>query len=292
MNYNSIMEMYSLTGAPMVCCKKTMLRVLSGQIGSNGYHFPLAILHTEPWRINYRHFTIYDDAKLAELGDWYGEVWVSKQWDEQMMENLERYNIDKTMTQYLTDSIVGKRVFAPTQILPMHFLPTCPICYLIVGENGMTEDDILRTHNGYYKEVRFTDETCIADLYINAWKYTFEPSQDCFIRLTEHGAWVNALHGYMQATAMRYGGTAYDRIADLSRLVTFLLSKVNLTEEERNIIQPLINEVEPVNDLGQIVDREAQVHRLVKSIKDDPLGFIAKQKDITEEDNGEYEWWV
>lgn len=125
-----------------------------------------------------------------------------------------------------------------------------------------------------YKPVHYTDEKIVADLYRNACAYKYDLHADAFIRLTEKEAQQNSLKLIMQKKIMNISGDAFDRIADLSRIILFLLSKVELSVEEQAVIAPLLEHAQEAQGLASVFEREKAIQEYVASVKDDPEKYI------------------
>ncbi|MEG1501976.1 MAG: hypothetical protein RR203_02545 [Synergistaceae bacterium] len=287
---NPVMEYYRGIGAPIVVRKKTHLRILLGQI-ENKYNFPKAILDTDAFEYGYRTF-LYNPNKVKNNGKRIGDIWLSHRWIENLTQNMEEVlGHIQLIVEYLGTPLKNKKVYAPVAYAPMHYLPTDPVVYLVLDEN-INYTHTRYSHKNYYKEIKITDEKTIGDLYINAWKYQYEPTTDTFIRLPTKGAIVNALNGYMQSISVRYGGSIYDRISDMSRLILYLYSKVALTDKEKELLKPMLAEIENTNDIAHIAQREGILQSYIRWIKNNPEEFVRKQRDINEEEDEDYEWWV
>ena len=188
-----------------------------------------------------------------------GHVWVSR--------SLENKGFDE---EYLNTPIAGKRVFAPFY-RGGGYLPTVTdIKYEVAEPDAPVElPDI-----SDYREVMFDGEATLADLYINAHKYNYYPDMNAYAPLPEQGALQNAAKTLMMKEIMIQCGDPYDRIADLSRLILFLMSKVTLTESEQNILTPLLAYVPNIYDLAPIAEREKNVQKIVSDAKANPETFI------------------
>ena len=125
-----------------------------------------------------------------------------------------------------------------------------------------------------YKRIDFIEEATIADLYHNACAYQYNVETDTYIRLTQAGADQNALKYIMQRRITEIAGDPYDRIADLSRIILFLLKKVNLTTEEHTLLDPLLQHAQSAIDLADIFNREHHIQDYVQHVKSDPKGYL------------------
>ena len=178
---------------------------------------------------------------------------------------------DSTVTvEYLNTKITGKDVYANLCSYG-GFLPisrTEPL--FLITEKGVIPN------NGVfdYKRIDFLEETTIADLYKNACAYQYSVETDTYIRLTQAGTDQNALKYIMQRRITEIAGDPYDRIADLSRIILFLLSKVNLTTEEHTLLDPLLQHAQTAQNLADIFNREHHIQDYVQHVKSDPKGYL------------------
>ncbi len=120
--------------------------------------------------------------------------------------------------------------------------------------------------------VMFEDETSLARLFCNAWRYTFDIETGTFVRAADPQR--NAVKALLREAVISRSGGTDDRIADYGRLVLFLLSKVSLTEEERAMLAPVLAYAPQASELSGVIAREKSVQKLVVETKKDPLGFI------------------
>ena len=215
-----------------------------------------AILHNAPVLKPYLE---ENPDRYSEWGYQFGHIWVSGM--------LYKHGFDEA---YLNTPITGKRVFVPFY-RGGGYLPTVtPIKYEVVELDAPVElPDI-----SDYREVMFDGEATLADLYINAHKYNYYPDMDAYAPMPEQGALQNAAKTLIMKEIMIQCGDPYDRIADLSRLILFLMSKVTLTESEQNILTPLLAYVPNIYDLAPIAEREKNVQKIVSDAKANPEAFI------------------
>lgn len=172
--------------------------------------------------------------------------------------------------EYLGTAITGKDVYAPLHLYGGYLPTTHPTKYKVLDAGAAAPAD-----DGWdYKKINFGTETTIADLYKNACAYQYSADADAFLRLPEAGAKQNALKLYMQKKVMEIGGDAYDRIADMSRIILFLLSKAALTAEEQAITAPLLAHAQNAVELADLFNREKNIQDYVASVKADPEGYI------------------
>ena len=94
------------------------------------------------------------------------------------------------------------------------------------------------------------------------------------VRLTQAGTDQNALKYIIQRRITEIAGDPYDRIADLSRIILFLLSKVNLTTEEHTLLDPLLQHAQTAQNLADIFNREHHIQDYVQHVKSDPKGYL------------------
>lgn len=176
----------------------------------------------------------------------------------------EIYTVD-----YLNTVIEGKDVYASLHLFGGYLPTSYPSKYHVLEKGKIPTDK-----DWDYKKVAFDTEKTLGDLYLNACNYQYNPDADAYIKLQQAGATQNALKIYMQKKIMEIGGDAYDRIADLSRIVLFLLSKTTLTAEETAIITPVLTHAQSARELADIFNREKNIQDYVASVKADPKGYI------------------
>lgn len=178
--------------------------------------------------------------------------------------------------EYLGTLITGKHVFAP--LVGCHAGVPCnmKVPMLVLDDNEMPEGET--DYN--YKEVDFTDETTIADIYKNAWKYRYDTYLDKYVRLPEQGAKQQLAKFILAKEIANMTGNPYERLADYGRIILFLLSKVTLTAEEQTQLAPLLAYAPTVTDINEVLYREEQVQAKVKQMKenfDEYIGITETQ---------------
>lgn len=172
--------------------------------------------------------------------------------------------------EYLNTKITGKDVYANLMGYGGYLPISQRFAPFVITEKGVIPD------NGEldYKRIDFIEETTIADLYRNACAYQYNVETDTYTRLPQAGADQNALKYIMQRRITEIAGDPYDRIADLSRIILFLLKKVNLTTEEHTLLDPLLQHAQSAIDLADIFNREHHIQDYVQHVKSDPKGYL------------------
>ena len=179
-------------------------------------------------------------------------------------------DLEETFTKaYFDTPLNGKDVYASLHLYG-GYLPTARNAKFILCEKGQKPTDTMWD----YKQVIYTDEQTIKDLYKNACAYQYNPDADAYIRLPENGAIQNSLKIVMQKRITEIAGDPYDRIADLSRIILFLLKKVNLTTEEHTLLDPLLQHAQSAIDLADVFNREHHIQDYVQHVKSDPKGYL------------------
>lgn len=168
---------------------------------------------------------------------------------------------------YFNTGIRGKDVFAPLRYNG-GFLPIGLGAKFPVVEKGKKPSD----DDWVYKRVLFADEETLGDLYRNACAYQYNADADAYLKLPEKGARKNALKFMARRSAIEIGGDPYDRIADLSRMVVFLLSKAALSENERKILSPLLARAKSAYELADVFNREKNILRAADEITEPEAG--------------------
>ena len=179
-------------------------------------------------------------------------------------------DLEETFTKaYFNTPLNGKDVYASLHLYG-GYLPTARNAKFILCNKGEKPTDTMWD----YKQILYTDEKTIKDLYKNACAYQYNPDADAYIRLSENGAIQNSLKIVMQKRITEIAGDPYDRIADLSRIILFLLKKVNLTTEEHTLLDPLLQHAQSAIDLADIFNREHHIQDYVQHVKSDPKGYL------------------
>ena len=171
---------------------------------------------------------------------------------------------------YLNKSIAGYRVFAPkvggTLGIPCH----TPVPFLVQKDGEIPEDKA--DYN--YKEILFTDEIIIADIYKNAWKYRFDDYLDAYVRLPEQGAKQQLAKQLLAKEIANMSGSPYDRLADYGRIILFLLSKITLTELERAQLAPLLAYAPVLSEINEVIYREEQIQEKIQQMKENTDEYL------------------
>ena len=179
-------------------------------------------------------------------------------------------DLEETFTpEYFATPLNNKDVYASLHLYG-GYLPTARNVKFILCEKGQKPTDEMWD----YKQVIYTDEQTIKDLYKNACAYQYNLDTDTYIRLPENGAIQNSLKIVMQKRITEIAGDPYDRIADLSRIILFLLNKANLTTEEHTLLDPLLQHAQTAQNLADIFNREHHIQDYVQHVKSDPEGYL------------------
>lgn len=174
---------------------------------------------------------------------------------------------------YFTSSIVNKDVYASLHLYG-GYLPTFfPSKYFIMSKGEKPTDTMWA-----YKKIEFDTEETLGDLYKHSCWFQYNADIDEYIKLPEAGAVQNSLKVYMQKHVYEIGGDPYDRIADLSRIILFLLTKVTLSDEEQSIVSTLLPYAQTASNLADVFNREKIIQEYVASVKADPKGYINKNE--------------
>ena len=155
----------------------------------------------------------------------------------------------------------------------MSWLPTCmPLYWKTTTDNCSPEFNSSIDKDMQYVKVNYIDEKNFAEMCCNAYKYTFDPYKGEFFQ-HKNITW-NLVKGLLRRYLVIVSGGTEERIADYGKLILFLLSKVNLTEEERNTINQVIEFSPDLDDLKDIIKREAFIQKFVAEAKKDPTAFL------------------
>lgn len=171
---------------------------------------------------------------------------------------------------YLSTSIVGKHVFAPL-VGCYGGIPCNTVTKMLVQETAQLPEGLEEYR---YKEIDFGDETVVADIYKNAWKYRYDEYLDKYVSLPEQGAKQQLAKFLIAKEISNRAGDPYERLADYGRIILFILSKVQLTETEQTQLAPLLTYAPTLTDINEVLYREEQVQARVKNMKENFNGYI------------------
>ena len=202
-----------------------------------------------------------------------------------------QFEVEDNAIEFLSQSIIGKRLFVPIvggcSWLPLRVIRLWQVSESFI-DNTYTNDfdingNIDKKKGSAYVEVEFEDETCIADIVCNAYKYYFDISSYTFKR-HPNPEWNLIKYNVRKDIDVLSSGTA-DRIADYGRIILFLLSKVELSEEEKHYIEPLLAIAPTASDIAGMSQREALIQRFVSEAKASPSSYLKWKKSW-----GKF-WW-
>lgn len=177
---------------------------------------------------------------------------------------------EKFNAEYFWTPIAGCDVYASLHLYG-GYLPTARNAKFLVLPAG----EIPENKDWDYKRVMYTDELNIGGLYRSACSYAYNADADAYLRLPDNGAAQNALKLDMQKHVREIGGDAYDRIADLSRLALFLLSRVELSESEKTLLAPLMAyAAKDAAQLADIAHREKLIQAYIAHVKEDTEAYL------------------
>lgn len=134
-----------------------------------------------------------------------------------------------------------------------------------------------------YAEVQFEDEKTFAELCCNAHKYAFDFTKGCFVSV-KNPDW-NMIKASLRTHLLQISGGTEDRLADYGRLILFLLSKVQLTDDEKQHFSKLTEFMPEVSQLRSVIERETLIQKFVTETKNDPHAFFTWNNDWTKF------WW-
>lgn len=177
--------------------------------------------------------------------------------------------IDET---YLATPIIGKDVYAPLFGCGYYLYTGHELKYKVLNVGELPSPEETR-----YVKVEFSTEGTVADLIRHCWWYTYDWHVDKFLLLPDEGRLANLMRYRLQVATLRIGGTAEDRLADYGRVIAFLLSKVQLSDAERSILAPFIEQAPDHGTLAAIADKEGEIRRLVRKAHETPLEFMMEQ---------------
>ena len=127
--------------------------------------------------------------------------------------------------EYLNTSIVGKKAAALHNGLYIGLPCNHKIHVYEPNVEFYGKDNCLYKEPNYiYHQIKFDTETTIADLYRNAWKYSY--TKTYYSKLNEKKSLQQLLKPLLAKKIFRLYGYPSDRLADYGRIILFLLSKV------------------------------------------------------------------
>ena len=171
---------------------------------------------------------------------------------------------------YFNTVIIDKDVYAPLHLCGGYLPLSHPTRYKILNAGSPAPGD-----DGWaYKKVIFDTETTIGDLYKNACAYQYNVDVDAYLKLPAAGAKQNALKIHMQKRITEIAGDPYDRIADLSRIILFLLNRVQLNAAEAALLQPLLQHAQSAVELADVFNREKNIQEYVAHVKSNPEAYL------------------
>lgn len=192
--------------------------------------------------------------------------------------------------EWFKTSIINKDVYIPV-MGGLSWLPlTMPTRWIIVpsGETVNTKLELFSSTESKHwvwpvAKVNFGEEKTLAELCCNAYKYHFDFNIGQFVP-HDDPEW-NLVKGLTRKYSTILSGGDEERHADYGRIILFLLSKVELTDEERALFTPLLEFVPSVKQLKSTVERETLIQRFVSEAKKSPTKFLLWGEDWA------HFWW-
>lgn len=179
------------------------------------------------------------------------------------------YEADIT-EEYLLTPLAGMDVYSPLHGSGQYLYTAHGLRYILCPSG--TTPTIPSNLN--YARVEVAAETVIADLYRHAWHYSYNPASGTFQSLDAATRLKNLLRYRCQAALLVVTGTAEDRLADYGRVIAFLLSKVTLTDTEREALQPFINNAPSLEKLTALATKENRIRTFVQTLHSEPLNQL------------------
>ena len=173
---------------------------------------------------------------------------------------------------YLNTPIAGKNVYAPVFGCGYYLYTGYELKYKVLDAGTPLVPEEIR-----YAKIEFSTEQTIADLIRHCWWYAYDWHTDRFLELPEEGKTANLMRYRLQAAVLRIAGTAEDRLADYGRVIAFLLSKVQLSDEERALLTPFLGCVPDHGTLAAIADKEGRIRAMVRQAQETPVEFMVEQ---------------
>ena len=172
--------------------------------------------------------------------------------------------------EYLMTPITGKDVYVPISGCGYWLYTDFELKYQVVEAGQEWE----RFFSVPYAKVRFTTEATLADLYRHCWWYSYNWHTGEYLEIPEQGKTNNLMRYRLQYDILTLAGTAEDRLADYGRIISFLLSKVALSDQEKRLIKPFLDAVPDHETLAALADKEGAIRNKVAFAHADPSGYL------------------
>lgn len=229
-------------------------------------------------RYNFQPFTSRETIRgLLNGTEYQGVISESVGAETQLISGLlvDSVLVDKGINEeYLNTPITGKHVFA-SKVGGSIGIPCYTSAPILVQDDTIIPAD---KTDFLYKEVVFTDEATVADIYKNAWRYRYDDYLDAYVRLPEQGAKQQLAKYVLAKEIANMAGSPYDRLADYGRIILYLLSKISLSEAERTQLAPLLAYAPTLSNINEVLYREKQIQERVNLMKEnfnDYIGFTS-----------------
>lgn len=146
------------------------------------------------------------------------------------------------------------------------YLPTCCFGAPYLIKQGELDPDGTYLNGFEFAEVEYTAETtCIADLYRDAYMYEHSNVTNTYM-MSNPNKWNSKKNkAIIDRKVSKISGPVGDRLADYGRLISFLLSKVKLTADEKVKLQPFLENIPDMGKLNEIALREEEILDIVSS---------------------------
>lgn len=192
--------------------------------------------------------------------------------------------------QWFQTSLINKDVYIPV-MGGLSWLPlTMPKRWVIVDKDEVVSTRLnlfTSTTSGNWAwpvaKVNLQGEQSLAELCCNAYKYHFDFNIGQFVP-HNNPEW-NLVKGLTRKYSTILSGGDEERHADYGRLILFLLSKVQLTDEEKEIISPLLEFAPTASQLTSVIKREILIQKFVSEAKKSPTKFLLWGEDWA------HFWW-
>lgn len=122
----------------------------------------------------------------------------------------------------------------------------------------------------FYRIYPHETHKTLNDLCQNCFKYSLK--NNCFVyseNIKDHI--LGFMKGNIRYLISHYLGDIDERMADYSKLIYFILSKLELTENEKEIVDKLLKFTPNENQLKKLIDREILVQNIVERITNENI---------------------
>ncbi|MGL5397361.1 MAG: hypothetical protein ACRDBQ_19090 [Shewanella sp.] len=183
---------------------------------------------------------------------------------------------------FLTDDVLGMSLDLELMLTPFNelgakpvvtrdwnstYMSSCPLEYRLVDT---AETELENYHEIRNYAVHGIDN--LLDLMSFSYKFSWDYEHDAWVAIEdEHEITQRIRKPWMQFLTQKIYGETPASEADLAKVVSFLMTKVNLTEEEAAVCQPIIERGVTLDDLRRVASRQSVLNDLLRLYKSPEL---------------------